>query len=324
MTLASARAVLAEKSKSFALAGRLLSARYRDDAAVLYSWCRRADDAIDECGTIQAPERLLELRAELEVVYGGFCPQDATLAAFQALVRKHGIPIEHPRALLDGFEMDLGTVRFETIDELLLYAYRVAGVVGLMMCPLLGVRDRTALRHATDLGIAMQLTNICRDVQEDWDRRRLYLPAEILALVGLGDLGVHLGRQLPAQAHEGLCFAVRRVLELADDYYLSGDRGIRFLPARTAFAIRTARNVYSAIGTGLRRRQCDSLQGRVVVPRYEKIRLVMQALVEELAARLATGFERALLWPQRAYRAHPMPSIAYSEELFHAAVGVRT
>jgi phytoene synthase len=161
MTSESAHAILANKSKSFALAGRLLPARCRDDAAVLYAWCRRADDAIDETAPGEAGDRLLTLRAELELVYSGLPQKDPILEGFQSLVRRHAISIEYPQALLDGFAMDLGTVRFASEDELLLYAYRVAGVVGVMMCPVLDVHDKAAVRHATDLGIAMQLTNIC-------------------------------------------------------------------------------------------------------------------------------------------------------------------
>jgi phytoene synthase len=164
-----------------------------------------------------------------------------------------------------------------------------------MMCPVLGVRDPDALRHAADLGIAMQLTNICRDVQEDWQRNRLYIPEEILAGVGLPELGTHLGRSFPEQARQLLPLAVRRVLALADEHYLSGDRGMQFLPPRAAFAIRTARKVYSAIGTGLQRRNYDPMQGRVVVARHEKFRLMIQALIEELVARVTRRFSQVSL-----------------------------
>lgn len=320
---AESRAVLAKHSKSFAMAGRLLSPTCRDDAAVLYAWCRRADDAIDECSAADAPERLLALRAELEMVYSGTRPKEATLESFQDLVRRYAIPIQHPQALLDGFGMDLGVVRLMTIDELLLYSYRVAGVVGLMMCPVLGVRDPAALQHAADLGIAMQLTNISRDVKEDWQRNRLYIPEEILTSAGLAGLGTRLGQPLPEEARQGLTSAVRAVLELADKYYLSGDLGIPFLPPRAAFAIRTARKVYSAIGTGLRRRNCDPLQGRVVVARHEKIRLVMQALIEELVARVTQRLSQGWFGSSRNIQSGDLERQHTTEGLFNAAIGNR-
>jgi 15-cis-phytoene synthase len=281
-----AHAVLAKNSKSFALAGRLLPAQSRDDAAVLYAWCRRADDAIDNGSKTGAHERLVILRRELDSVYEGVTQTDVHLDLFQELVQRRGIQKAHPLALLDGFAMDLGIVRFQTITELLLYSYRVAGVVGLMMCPILGMSDPRAYRHAVHLGIAMQLTNICRDVKEDWERSRLYLPEEILVQVGAPELGIRLGQSIPEEVRPQLALAVRRVLDLAERYYVSGDEGLPYLPTRAAIAIRTARQVYSAIGCEIACRGWDVLQGRAVVSGQEKLRLVLCAVFGELLARM--------------------------------------
>jgi phytoene synthase len=284
--------VLSRNSKSFSLAGKLLPRDGRADAAVLYAWCRRADDAVDTGPNETRAARLAELRRELRSVYEGATQSDPLSAAFQDLVGRRAIPESYPRALLDGMETDLGEVRLRTVSDLTLYAYRVAGVVGLMMCHVLGLRDQRALTNAAHLGIAMQITNICRDVQEDWDRRRLYLPAELLNEVGLGALGDELERELSSVHRERLARTIERLLALADSYYRSADRGLFALPGRAAWAIRSARLIYAAIGTELRRRGNDVFAGRAIVPLWKKLCLTALAAARELAARSRSWFRR--------------------------------
>ena len=295
MTLAPQQ-VLAAHSRSFALAARLLPADARDEVAVLYAWCRRADDAIDVAPSEDRPELLRRLRAELAAIYAGQTQADSLLAAFQAVVVRRGIPEQYPAALLDGFETDLGRVCLGTMDELWLYAYRVAGVVGLMMCHVLGVRDVRAYPHAVHLGIAMQLTNICRDVLEDWGRDRLYLPEELLCRNGAAGLGRELGAALRMERRAALASALKDLLALAERYYRSADRGLGALPLRAAWAVRSARLVYAAIGDELARSGYDVFGGRAVVPRWKKCWLCLRAVWQELAARLFGGHhERALV-----------------------------
>jgi phytoene synthase len=161
-----------------------------------------------------------------------------------------------------------------------------------------------------------------RDVKEDWHRQRLYIPRDILASAGIEDMGDYLGQSMPRFARAGLPRAVGRVLGLADRYYQSGDRGLPFLPVRAAFAIRTARKVYAAIGTELQRRNCDALSGRVVVARRDKFRLVMRALVEELVVRLVRGCDLALSFlTRRTWPEHSHVALA-GEGLLDAAAGV--
>jgi phytoene synthase len=295
--MSSPREVLAAHSKSFALAGKLLPTACRDEAAVLYAWCRRGDDAIDHGDPARAAERLGVLRAELASVYAGEPQADPLLNAFQRLVLMRQIPEAYPRALLDGFAMDLGDVRVATLAELLLYAYRVAGVVGLMMCHVLGVSEARAKRHAAHLGMAMQLTNICRDVQEDWQRRRLYLPQEMLLEAGAPALSAKLGRPLPREAGAALANTVRRLLDLAESYYRSGDAGLRWLSPRAALSVRAARLVYSAIGREIVRRDCDVFRGRASVSAAQKAWLVVRAALSEGTARLVASGRRAFRLP---------------------------
>jgi len=291
------RRAMAKGSKSFALASRLLPSSCRDAVVVLYAWCRRADDAIDRTPVEARPSALARLRSELAAVYRGDPLEDATLRAFQEVVTTHRIPFEYPNEMLAGMETDVAFARPATVDDLILYCYRVAGTVGLMMCHVLGVRDLRALRRAAHLGIAMQLTNVCRDVEEDWLDGRLYLPQSLLDVS-------ETARALPPR--ERVCAAVARLLEEADRYYRSGELGLRALSFRAALAVDAARLIYSAIGTRLARRGFDALRGRVVVSTLHKLGLVSLALFRsfrDVPSRLRARFvavrlERVLRFPE--------------------------
>jgi uncharacterized protein (DUF2141 family) len=160
-----------------------------------------------------------------------------------------------------------------------LYCYRVAGTVGLMMCHVMGAKGQAALEHGKDLGIAMQLTNIARDVLEDWQRDRLYLPADLLEASGGAQLPSALGSPFPKSCAPAASRATGTLLSWADEYYASGDRGLRYLSFRCAAAVYAARLVYSSIGTVLRRRNCDPFSGRAIVPKAKKLALALRALV---------------------------------------------
>ncbi len=310
-TMAVCRQTIAHHSKSFALASRVLPPASRDATAVVYTWCRRADDAVDLVPPAEQPRALARLRDELAVVYSDRRPADPVLAAFQDVTRDAGIPRLYPAELLAGMEMDATGFVYETTDELLRYCYRVASTVGLMMSHVMGVADDDALRNAAHLGIAMQLSNVCRDVLEDWERGRLYLPDELLARHGAGDLRDHLGGPFPGELAEAVAGAVDELLALADRYYRSGDRGLIALPWRCAFAVRTARLVYAAIGARVRRAGCDVRAGRAVVPGWAKALLVLRA------AAVAVGeLPRRAVRRLRGFRHHPPALTAeYSHDL---------
>ena len=277
--LARASAVIAHHSKSFALASKLLPPEVRHDVVVLYAYCRRVDDAIDRASPRQQPQALARLHAELDEIYGDVLACDPAAAAFQNVVRARSIPRAYPEELLAGMAMDVRALRYDTLDELLGYAYRVAGVVGLMMCHVMGVRSSQALRHAAHLGLAMQLTNIARDVAEDWQRGRLYLPRELLAGRGFSDLGV----RLPEHARLAVAGAVAELLGRADAYYRSGEAGLCELSPRCALAVDAARLIYADIGRVLRAQACDPIAGRAVVSTPRKCWLLARACMRALA-----------------------------------------
>ncbi|HEU5075831.1 MAG TPA: phytoene/squalene synthase family protein [Polyangiaceae bacterium] len=269
------REVMRKHSKSFWLAHKLLPPGGRDAGAVIYAWCRRADDLVDERPLLEAALALVRLEHELDRIYEGVPQADPLLAAFQAVVTRYGIPKQYPSELLSGLRMDVDGTVYGTLLDLCLYCYRVAGTVGLMMCHVMGVRHPEALRHAAHLGIAMQLTNICRDVAEDWMRGRLYVPLTFLD--GRPPVDGIQG-EFPAELREPMSGAVARLLTVADHFYASGDRGLPYLAPRCRCAVLAARLVYSSIGKVLLRRGCDVTQGRAYVPSAVKLWLAGRAL----------------------------------------------
>jgi len=304
-----ARQTIAHHSKSFALASSLLGPRLRDETAIVYAWCRRADDAIDHARSPHdSREEMLRLNRELDAVYL-VTTRDPVLAAFAQVVKTRNIPKLYPAELLAGMAMDVAGTTYETTDQLIEYAYRVAGVVGLMLSDLFGIRHADALVHAAHRGIGLQLTNICRDVAEDWDRGRLYIPDEILSRHGAKGLANQLGKPLSDSARDSLGGAVSDLLELADRYYASGARGEAALPWRAAIAVRSARGIYSAIGRRIEAADHDVLAGRAVVSKSTKLVRVAGAVARttlELPRRL---FAKQHAIPMRTLRGIDVPRL---------------
>jgi phytoene synthase len=267
--------VIRRRSRSFYVASRLLPRDVRAAAVTTYAFCRGADDDVDETETgAAALARHRATRARLARLYAGEPVGGPVDRAFAWVARTYGIPRAEPEALLDGMAQDLGTVQIADERDLLLYGYRAAGVVGLMMARIMGRSDREALRRAIDLGIAMQLTNIARDVGEDAGRGRVYLPKSWLVAAGSSPDEVLRGAPAP-----GVLAATRRVLALAERYYASGIDGIRLLPARCRPSILTAALLYREIGRLVLARGGDGVTARARVPRRRKLALGLGALV---------------------------------------------
>jgi phytoene synthase len=270
------REVLEEKSKSFALATRLLPPWCRDQFAVIYAFCRYVDDAIDLAPQSARPAAMAVLYEKVALVYAGIPTGELTLDAFSSVARVRRIPRYYVDELLAGMEMDVLRAPYPTLESLYQYAHRVAGVVGLLLCHVMGVSDERALKNAAHLGLAMQLTNICRDIEEDLRDGRVYLPDQLLGapLVSVPDKG--------SERRKALSGAVARLLDEADGFYDSADRGLLRLPWRCALAIRTARLVYAAIGDRLRARGCDPFGSRAYVSGFRKGLLVIRAIALSL------------------------------------------
>lgn len=268
---AACRALMRGGSKSFFAASLLLPARVRAPATALYAFCRRADDAIDLGGNPLAA--MLWLQQRLDGIYAGR-PQDIECdRALAAVVPRYGIPRELLDALLEGFLWDAQGRRYETLAEVEDYAARVAGAVGAMMALVMDTTDPQALARACELGVAMQLTNIARDVGEDARNGRLYLPRQWLREAGLDPDAWLADPRFDAR----LAQVVESLLATADALYLRAEHGIAALPRDCRPAIRAARLVYAEIGQQLRREGLDSIARRTVVPRGRKLALMARA-----------------------------------------------
>lgn len=251
-------------SRSFSIASRFLPADVRSDVQKLYAWCRVCDDAVDSAPDRETARRELDrLRADIAEPTGDLPPRHPASAWMIELIETRGVDPKHALDLIEGMRMDLDGDRIDTDADLRRYAYHVAGVVGLMMCRVMGVHDPAADRPAMDLGIAMQLTNIARDVLEDAQRGRSYLPGIDNALVASGD---------------EVESSVRRILKTADSYYASGRSGITFLPSRCRLAVGLAANLYQEIGVEIARRDFQVLGGRTVLPRHRIARVVFKSV----------------------------------------------
>lgn len=270
--LAKCRALLRTGSRTFHAASKLLPDAVRDPATALYAFCRLADDAVDH-GT-QPLAALAELRERLELVYRSQPLPYPADRAFADVVEEHGIPYAMPSALLEGFEWDARGRRYDTLSELNEYATRVAGTVGAMMALLMGARTPELLARACDLGVAMQLTNIARDVGEDARAGRLYLPLEWLR-----EAGIDPDAWLASPVHDArLAQVVQRLLASADALYARSGEGIAKLPLACRPAMHAARLMYAEIGREVERRGLDSVSQRAVVPGARKARLLASAI----------------------------------------------
>jgi len=265
-----AMAVLKLHGRSFHFASRLLGRVYRARAARLYAFCRYVDDLADEAKDMQlAAQELEQLEKSLKI---GRSDQPC-VASMIALMQELSIPMAPVQSLIDGVRSDLSPRRINDEAELLCYSYQVAGTVGLMMCVLLDVTHEEAWPFAVDLGIAMQLTNIARDVGEDAAKGRVYLPAQWLGDISAADIT----NPSPMQA-ESLRKATKRLLNLSQNYYQSGLDGVVYLPLTARYGIVAAAKVYREIGQVIEQSGYCSWDRRAIVPQSRKLICAAQAL----------------------------------------------
>ncbi|MBB1075817.1 phytoene/squalene synthase family protein [Rhodoferax sp. 4810] len=271
--LTACRKLLSTGSRSFYAASFFLPKRLREPATALYAFCRLADDAIDleEHNQTAALERL---RERLDRAYRGRPDNFAADRAFAGAIAQFGIARALPEALLEGFEWDADGRVYHELSDVYAYSARVAAAVGAMMAAIMGVRDANVLARACDLGTAMQISNICRDVGEDARNGRIYLPLNWLRDGGL-DVEAWLARPV---FNEVIADSVARLLAVASELYQRAESGIARLPVACRPGIYAARLLYDEIGQEVARRGYDSINQRAVVSGKRKMALLSRAV----------------------------------------------
>ena len=258
-------------SKSFFAASLLLPQRVREPATALYAFCRLADDAIDLGDDPIAA--MAQLRGRLDAIYAGRPGEIDADRALAQVVHRHAIPRLLLDALLEGFMWDASGRSYDTLEDVQAYGARVAGTVGAMMALVMGATSQRALARACELGVAMQLTNIARDVGEDARNGRLYLPRQWLR-----EAGIDADAWLRAPRFDAaIASVIERLLKSADTLYRRAEHGVSELPRDCRSAILAARWVYADIGQQLAREGFDSVSRRTVVSRSRKLALMARA-----------------------------------------------
>jgi phytoene synthase len=271
------REVTRVHSKSFYVSTMMLPEERRWATFAVYAFCRYADNIVDEPGGRSNEDvwRELEmLREGLSMAYKTGNSEHPVLLAFIEAAKRFGIPQHYPMELIHGVEMDLRKQRYETFADLYVFCYRVAAVVGLMMTHILGFRTHRAFVYAEKLGIAMQLTNILRDIHEDKDRGRIYLPAAELREFGVSEADIVAERMNP-EMRELMRFQVAR----ARRYYEEAQPGIRMLRPESQFGIYSASRIYGGILRQIESRDYNPYTGRVYVSGKKKLQILVSEIL---------------------------------------------
>ncbi len=271
-----ARRMTKHYSKSFYFSASVLPRECRWATYAVYGFCRYADNLVDNPRTRSIDEIKHEVDMfahELRIAYRTGESEHPIIRSFVIAAHAYHIPIEYPLDLLRGVVMDLEYNRYATYDELYVFCYRVAAVVGLMMTCVLGYSDPSALEYAEKMGVAMQLTNILRDIEEDAERGRIYLPMDELERFGVSEDDVFMRRMTP-EFRALMQFQSTR----AEQLYREAEPGILMLPAETRFAIYSASKIYRGILPKIQANDFNPFCGRVYVPTGKKFSILLREL----------------------------------------------
>ena len=259
--------LMAKHGKSFRFASLMLPARNIEMVSDLYKICRFIDDCADELDTQESEKALEKIKQNLSNPI-----DDSALNVIFKKVEKNGVRRLYLQELVHGATFDTQKKEINSEKDLITYCYQVAGVVGLMVCPLINVTEKKGSLHAIDLGIGMQLTNICRDIFQDMENGRVYLPKNWLEN-GKMEQG-KIGKRTP----DRIKAITRTLLNLADEYYQSGYGGLAYIPLRPRLSILVAGEVYRHIGEKIRNNQYEMSVERVYLSKLEKIWVLIKTI----------------------------------------------
>ena len=257
------------EGKSFYWASFFLPKKNRIAASRLYSICRYLDDVADNSK--------LDTSSEIKNIFNQIKENESS--EINIFFKKNNINLGILKDLIDGLISDQQNVRVTDEKELIDYSYKVAGTVGLMMLPIINTKDAEARKHAIDLGIAMQLTNIARDVYEDAKMNRLYLPKEWLGQVSISDL---IDNKLDDQKKKLIELSIKNLIELSDKFYANGFSGMKFIPLRTRLAIFFAAKIYKGIGEKIKSGGYVYKLERIYLNKLEKLWITIISIPEFL------------------------------------------
>ena len=257
------------EGKSFYWASFFLPKKNRIAASRLYSICRYLDDVADNSK--------LDTSSQIKNIFNQIKENESS--EINIFFKKNNINLGILKDLIDGLISDQQNVRVTDEKELINYSYKVAGTVGLMMLPIINTKDAEARKHAIDLGIAMQLTNIARDVYEDAKMNRLYLPKEWLGQVSVSDL---IDNKLDDQKKRLIELSIKNLIELSDKFYANGFSGMKFIPLRTRLAIFFAAKIYKGIGEKIKSGGYVYKLERIYLNKLEKLWITIISIPEFL------------------------------------------
>ena len=269
------RQIVKRHAKTYYLATKFLPKHQQNPIFALYALLRTVDDLVDlaedklnngQLTREELNDSIEDWKVRLRACYEGKPSNDPTLIAWQDTLRHYKIPIELPLDVIDGVAMDIDFQTFETFDELYVYCYKVASVVGLMTVEIFGYKDKAALQHAIDLGIAMQLTNILRDIGEDIDRQRIYLPLE-----DLRRFNYSREEFMNRTMNDKFVALMKFQIERARNYYASADRGIPMLERNSRLAVGISSRNYSDILKAIEENDYDVFTQRAYRSLYQKL-----------------------------------------------------
>lgn len=282
------RAITRYYAKTFYMATRFLPNEKQRSIFAIYGLCRYLDNLVDEVEDLstgeelnlnEVDEKLNEFKDNLSAIYQGHSSEDPILSAFSDTLQKYHIPIKYPFLLIEGVRSDLEKNRYSTFKELYDYSYKVASVVGLMTSKVFGYTDEKALEYAIDLGIAMQLTNILRDIGEDLERNRIYLPTDELKRFGVSEEEL-----FNREKSENFLELMRFQIERARSYYAKADIGIKMLSKDSRLPVYLARYNYSRILDKIEENDFEVFDKRAYLNNFEKFAILPRIFVKMKSA----------------------------------------
>ncbi len=269
-----AKAITKHHAKTFYFASRFLKKEKRSSAYTVYAICRISDEAVDGKQDSSALDNLAILQQKIDSAYKNAPLADSLLLAFQQSINKYHIPKKYFDALIEGMHMDLYKNRYKNFEELYDYCYKVAGVVGLIMLEIFGYTDPKATDYAISLGVAMQLTNILRDVKEDFNRNRIYLPENEMQRFQVSKNDISR-----SQINENFKALMKFQIARSREYYEKAKQGIKMLDdLNSRFVVCAMADIYSGILNSIEKNDFDVFTRRACVSTPRKIIAVLKII----------------------------------------------